>query len=251
MICFVDMEHEKALKSAEKRAIHRAYCGDVKFRLEKISGGVCVVQNYRQITQRRLGELGIKALIISGNTTEWADYDEVDLDRLTGIIRAATFPIFGICGGFQLVAMAHGASIGPMRPLRENEQDLSKDYAAGFLKEWGFGPVRALKADPLFDGMDERPVFLHAHYWEVKEVPPGFELLASSDSCRIQVIKQTVKPVYGVQFHPEAYADGQAGYPAWLLDWVYPRGYGKVQTDGQILLANFFKIAGIFNESDR
>jgi len=105
--------------------------------------------------------------------------------------------------------------------------------------------VRVLKADPLFDGLGEKPAFLAAHYWEVKEVPPGFELLASSDACLIQAIKQVGRLVYGTQFHPEAYTEGQAHRRSWLVNLVYPEGYTEEQTDGRKLLINFFREAGI------
>jgi len=245
MICYVDIEHEKALSGAEERAIHQTRCADVKLRLEEISGDVCLVQHYKQVTQQWLQRLEIRALIISGNTTEWAKYDEADLLKMFHIIRNAEMPVIGFCGGCHLIAMAYGAPLGPIRRLEEGEKDSCEDYAPGYFKEWGFGPVRVLKPDPLFDGLREMPRFLSAHYWEIKETPPGFELLASLDSCRVQAIKQIGKPVYGAQFHPEAYTEGQTGRPIWPVDWVYPAGYPKEETDGRRLLVNFFRLAGI------
>jgi GMP synthase (glutamine-hydrolysing) len=244
MICYVDIEHEKALPGAEKRAVHQARCTEVKLRLEETSNDDCLVQHYKRVTQQWLRELKIRALIISGNTTEWAEYDQADLLRIYRIIRNAEIPIIGFCGGCHLVAMAHGAPLGPIRRLEEGEEDLCKSYAPGYFKEWGFVPVRILKPDPLFDGLGETPRFLEAHYWEVKEIPPGFELLASSDSCRIQAIKQVGKPVYGTQFHPEAYTEGPADGRSWLIDVVYPGGYTEEQTDGRRLLVNFFRASG-------
>jgi len=245
MICYVDIEHEQALQSAEKRAVHQAHCADVKLRLEEISGAICLVQHYRRITRQWLGESEIKALIISGNATDWAEYDEADLLKMIRIIRNAELSILGLCGGFQLIAMAHGAPLGPIRRLEEGEEDPYEGFAPGYFKEWGFVPMRVLKSAPLFEGLENKPVFLAAHYWEVKETPPGFELLASSDACRIQAIKQVGKPVYGTQFHPEAYIEGQAGRPSWLVNLIYPGGYTKEQMDGRQLLANFFRTAGI------
>jgi len=251
MICYVDMEHEKALQSAEEKAAHQARCADVKRRLEETSGDVCVVQRYRHVTRQWLSESGIRALIISGNVTDWAEYDEAALAEMYHIIRSAELPILGICGGCQLIAMAHGVSLGPMRRLEEGEEDPYEDFAPGYFKEWGFVPMRVLKSDPLFDGLEEEPVFLAAHYWEVKEIPPGFELMASSDTCRIQAIRRVGKLVYGTQFHPEAYTAGQAGRRSWLVNLVYPEGYAEEQADGRRLLVNFFRAAGIANKPTR
>lgn len=245
MICYVDIEHEKALSGVEERANHQAHCADIKLRLEEISGDVCLVQHYERVTQQWLWELEIRALIIGGNTTGWAEYDEADLLKMYRIIRNTEMPILGFCGGYNLIAMSYGAPLGPIRRLEEWEEDPYEDYAPGYFKEWGFVPVRVLKPDPLFDGLGERPRFLAAHYWEVKETPPGFELLASSDSCRIQAIKQAGRPVYGTQFHPEAYTEGQVDRHGWPVDWVYPTGYAEEETDGRRLLVNFFRLSGV------
>ncbi|MCK4471510.1 MAG: hypothetical protein KAW49_06945, partial [Anaerolineae bacterium] len=73
MICYVDIEHEKALQSAEKRMAHQDQCADVKRRLEETSGDDCIVQRYRHVTREWLSELEIRALVISGNVTDWAE----------------------------------------------------------------------------------------------------------------------------------------------------------------------------------
>jgi GMP synthase-like glutamine amidotransferase len=63
------------------------------------------------------------------------------------------------------------------------------------------------------------PVFLESHYWEVKALPPGFHLFASTETCRLQLIAHESRPLIATQFHPEFY------------DEAHP--------DGQTLLANF------------
>jgi GMP synthase-like glutamine amidotransferase len=225
MICSVDIEHEKVLQDPEKRSAHLAQCMDVKLRLEEISSQPCLVQRYSRVTLEQLSEWGIRALIINGNATGWAEYSETDLAEMCRILRAAELPILGLCGGCQLIAMAYGAPLGPMRRLSSKEEDVCPDIAPGYFKEWGFMPVRVLKADPLFDGLGEEAVLWEKHYWEVKAAPPDFEVLASTDACRIQAIRHTSKLLYGTQFHPERYTEEHA--------------------DGRKLLIKFFKIAGI------
>jgi len=225
MICYVDIEHERILQDPEKRFAHLAQCMDVKLRLEEISGEACLVQRYSHVTRQRLSEWGIQALIISGNVTDWAEYGEADLAEMCHIIRAAELPILGLCGGCQLIAIAHGVPVGPVRRLDNEEEGACPDSAADDFKEWGFLPVRVLKSDPLFDGLGQEPILFEEHCWELKEAPPGFEVLASTDACRIQAIRHTGPLVYGTQFHPERYTQEHA--------------------DGRKLLANFFKLAGI------
>ena len=169
-----------------------------------MTGRPCLVQRYQDVTQERLQELGIEAILISGNATDWQYYDQEDLAGLSEIIRGARWPILGFCGGLQLTAMTHGATVAPMRRLGPGEPDVTDLSAPGYLKEWGFMTVDVVEADPILDGLGASPVFLQVHYCEVKEVPPGFRVLASSQDCRIQVLR----------------ADGQAG----LCHPIPPRG---------------------------
>jgi GMP synthase-like glutamine amidotransferase len=225
MICYIDIEHDVVLRDPDRRASHLADRMEIKLRLEAISGEPCLVQRYTDLTRQRLAELDVKALLISGNGTPWDEYAAEDLAELYHIIRSAQLPILGFCGGCQLIAMAHGIRVDYMRSLRDGEQDARPNYREGWFKESGFLPVRVLQPDPLFNGLVDRPVFYQAHAEEVKGPPPDFEVLASSDACTIQALKQVDKMVYGTQFHPE---------------W-----FSEEQTDGRRLLINFFEIVGI------
>jgi GMP synthase-like glutamine amidotransferase len=245
MICLVSIEHESWLENPETRATHLSYCMDVKLKVEKMTGQPCLVQRYPDVTQRRLHELGIVALLISGNATDWSHYEPEELAELVGIIRAAEWPILGFCGGHQLIALAHGATVAPMRRLRPGEADVTTLSGPGYLKEWGFVPLDVVEADPIFDGLGASPVFLEAHYCEVKELPPGFRLLASSRDCPIQAMVQRDRPVYGVQFHPEAYTERLHDRRSPLANLVYPDGGPEARPDGRGLLANFFRFAGV------
>lgn len=231
MICYVDIEHEKLLQDPKKRPDFLVRRMEVKLRLEEISGQACLLQRYHRVTRQRLEEWNIRALIISGCGADWSEYDEADLAEMYRIIRAADLPILGLCGGHQLIAKAYGTPIGIMRRLEEGEEDVYPSFGPGYLKEWDYTPVRVVKADPIFEGLGEEPVLLEAHYWEVKELPPGFELLASTDACRIQAIRRTGTLVYGTQFHPEYY--------------YYSEEEETLRYDGRDLLANFFKLAGV------
>ncbi len=42
-----------------------------------------------------------------------------------------------------------------------------------------------------------------SHKDEVQILPPDFKLLAISPVCDIEAMKHEVKPMYGIQFHPE------------------------------------------------
>jgi GMP synthase-like glutamine amidotransferase len=113
-------------------------------------------------------------------------------------IRQATagrLPVLGICLGSQLIARALGATV------RRNSA-----------KEIGWYGLRftpAAVGDRLFDGLSQETVF-HWH-GETFDLPPGAELLASSDLCRNQAFRAGER-VYGLQFHLEV-------TPEMIADW--------------------------------
>jgi len=136
--------------------------------------------------------------------------------------------------------------------LERGEPDPNPKYAPGRLKEWGFCKVKVVKRDPLFEGLGDEPRscpapgtmghsnqsqdrgeldMLEQHVSECADLPAEFELLASTDVCRVQAIKHKSKLLYATQFHPEAYEEGHM--------------------DGKKLLQNFFKIAGVTGNISR
>jgi GMP synthase-like glutamine amidotransferase len=216
---------------------------DVKLKLEAISGQPCIVLRYTDVTAQLLRDLNITSLVVSGNAVGFEEYSDGSLAELQQIICQADLPIIGLCGGHQLIGIAHGAPTQPMRPLQPDEPDPTTLSAPGYYKEWGYFPVNVLQPDPLFDGLGPAPTFLEAHFCELKELPVGFERLASTAECPIQAMKRVGRLVYGVQFHPEAYTEGTHDRRNSLVDLIYPDGSAPDRPDGQRLLANFFRIA--------
>jgi len=104
-------------------------------------------------------------------------------------------PVLGICLGAQLIARAMGAAVCSNRA-----------------KEIGWYELRftgAAEEDPLFQGLARETVF-HWH-GETFDLPPGAELLASSDLCRNQAFRLGDR-VYALQFHLEV-------TPDMIADW--------------------------------
>ena len=73
--------------------------------------------------------------------------------------------------------------------------------------ETGFLPVRRTAYHPLMANMDDEMVLYEAHYWEAKSLPEGFQLFASTKTTPIQLMAHESLPLFGTQFHPEAYDD--------------------------------------------
>ena len=87
---------------------------------------------------------------------------------------------------------------------RKAQGDPKFDLSGFFVAE-GFFPITRIKPDPLFRGLPNRMIMRCSHYCEVKKLPHSFELLASSAHSRIEAMRHQNKPLYGTQFHPEAY----------------------------------------------
>jgi GMP synthase-like glutamine amidotransferase len=219
MIWYVDIEHDTALADPTRVAYFDGVRSERARVCAEASGSPCEAVHYRQVSWARAREQQLQAIAISGNTTDWADYDWQTFGPLFELVQSGQFPTIGLCGGHQLIGLMYGARCAAIRPLAPSEPDAG-GFAPGWYKELGFQPVHVVKDDPLFAGLGQDPVFLESHYWEIKDVPQGFDLLASTAAVRVQVIRHQTLPIYGTQFHPEA---STADYP-----------------DGFQLLRNFF-----------
>ena len=136
-------------------------------------------------------EFGPKGVILSGSYM--AAYEE-----FTGQAPKAVFelevPVLGICYGMQTMA-----------------QQLGGKVEAGKVREFGYAEVRARGHTRLLDGIEDmRNAEGHgllkvwmSHGDKVVGLPPGFKLMASTDSCPIAGMADESRRFYGVQFHPE------------------------------------------------
>jgi GMP synthase (glutamine-hydrolysing) len=203
-----------------------------QLRFEELSGEPCLLARYKSFRPALLKELRPKAIVMSGFGRSFHTFDRRDLIGVNDAVKRAEAPILAICGSHQLVAMLYNHNVRrvarfedePMRKLHPGEPDLRPDYHPGYFMETGFHRIRIVEDDPLFAGFRGEFVCLESHYCEVKRLPKGFRLLASTDECRVQCYRHPERPLYGVQFHPEGYTPD------------YP--------DGKRLIENFFRIAG-------
>lgn len=234
MIIYVDLENPR-LQANQKLWQHvMANRLMVKYRLEAISGDDCLIVRYEKLSLDLLNKLPTRAVLVSGGYTDFEYYDPADLAGLFSVYQVASWPILGFCAGMQLMMQAYGAQLGPMGPLAEDAPDPYAGldlpgYVPGMVQERGFLPVHSTGPHPLFDGLVEDPVFFQAHYWEVKELPLGFQVLAKNAISPIQAVAHEDQPLFGTQFHPENFDEEKA--------------------DGRRLLANFFEIVDQYSGS--
>jgi GMP synthase-like glutamine amidotransferase len=225
MIWYVDIEHETALADSSRTADFERVRSERARVCAEAAGIPCEAVLYRQVSWERARAQNLQAIAISGNTTDWAEYDWDTFRPLFELVQSGQFPTIGLCGGHQLIGLMYGARCDAIRRLAPGEPDPGI-FAPGWFKELGFQPVHVVKEDPLFAGLGSDPVFLESHYWEMKEVPAEFDLLASTAAVRVQAIKHKQYPIYGTQFHPEAstveHADGLRLLRNFFLNSILP-----------------------------
>jgi GMP synthase (glutamine-hydrolysing) len=211
MLVFVDIQHPRIAEDPEQGPVHWAAREYLRGRIEEATGIPCQLIRYNRLDPDELRSGQILGILLSGCSYGWSEYDWSSFAPLQEIIRDGKVPTLGFCGGHQLIAMTLGGACAPVGRLAPGAPDPDPSDVPGMIKEKGVLPVRVVQDDPLFAGLPETFDVWQSHYWEVKALPPGFERLAESDVCPVQVMRHRDKPWYGTQFHPERY---QAAYSA-------------------------------------
>ena len=143
----------------------------------------------------------------------------------------AGVPVLGISLGARILARALGGTVR-RAPVAERGWSAVQLTPAG-------------KRDPLFAGLGSPLRVFHWHE-EALALPPGAELLASTDACRNQAFRFAM--AWGVQFHPEIDA---AMIEAWTIgteEFVEVRRVQPVRLPwwrrrAPVFFANFLRMA--------
>lgn len=206
----------------------------LKRKFEQLAGCPAVVLHFTEVTPRNLNLIRPRAVFITGFGYPWSDIHVPDLYPLNDFLHATDIPVYGACGGHQLIGFCFNRDLRrvkqlrdePMRRLRPGETDPGPvAHNPGYYMAYGFTEVRVLAKDPIFEGLGRKIRVLEWHYCEVKKLPRHFVLLATSPECKIEMMRHRTRPIYSAQFHAEA--------------WKEP------YTDGRQIMANFFRIAGL------
>ncbi len=133
----------------------------------------------------------LKGVILSGSH---ASVYEDTTDKAPPAVFELGIPVLGICYGMQTMAHQLGGKV-----------------ESGHKREFGSADVRARGHTALLkdiadyttpEGQGMLDVWM-SHGDKVTEMPPGFKLMASTDSCPIAGMADEARRFYAVQFHPE------------------------------------------------
>jgi GMP synthase-like glutamine amidotransferase len=157
-------------------------------------------------TYREVTSPAPDAFVLGPNTTPFPAYPE-DFSEFLAWVRDYQGALLGICGGHQVLALAHGATVAPAHdvpPATTSYQGLPK------LK----GPTRITvehTAHPLLLGLPSVVTLTASHVDEVRALPANFERLARGEACAIQIMGHLTRPQFGIQCHPERPSDDADG----------------------------------------
>lgn len=132
----------------------------------------------------------LKGIILSGSPFSVNDEKAPVVDIAAMVEK---LPVLGVCYGAQLTAKLFGGRV---------EKSDKREYGRAFMIQQ--------QADPLFEGISNRTQVWMSHSDSIKELPEGFELLATTDSIPVAAFRKGNQAtpgfqLYGLQFHPEVY----------------------------------------------
>ncbi len=160
---------------------------------------IAVIDNRGQFThleQRTLRDLDVEAVVLSNDTgPEELDADGLvlsggpDIDdsgRCSDYLDLGV-PVLGICLGMQIIAAELDGEVGPGE--YGGYADVTVDIHDA--------------EDPLVGSLYPQTTVWASHADEVKSIPTGFSITASSEVCDIEAMSDAERDIYGVQWHPE------------------------------------------------
>ncbi|MBI2558419.1 glutamine-hydrolyzing GMP synthase [Candidatus Woesearchaeota archaeon] len=135
------------------------------------------------ISLKEIGRYKPEGIILSGGPASVYEHNAPTMEKK---ILDLGIPVLGICYGLQLIAKFCGG-----------------DVLGGKLKEFGSKTLNVKKNGKLLRGLSKKEQVWMSHGDLVGKLPADFEVLASTDSCKIAAFENNVKKLYGIQFHAE------------------------------------------------
>ncbi|MDB5622432.1 MAG: hypothetical protein JWR39_995 [Devosia sp.] len=149
------------------------------------TGVYCEIHPFQHAAQA-LGDLNPRGIVLSGSPASTLDENAPTIDPA---LLEAGVPILGICYGQQALCMALGGKV-----------------EAGHHREYGRAELTVQKHSALTQGIwelgTEHQVWM-SHGDRVVDIPPGFEVVATSPGAPFAMIANEERRIWATQFHPE------------------------------------------------
>ena len=153
-------------------------------------GVYCEIKPF-DISDQELQDFAPRGIVLAGGPES---VTQLGGPRSPETVFRAGIPVLGICYGMQTMAEQLGGRV-----------------ASSEKREFGYAQVKVRAASPLLGGIADHlteqgetllDVWM-SHGDKVVALPPGFELVASSESAPIAAMQDLDRQLFGVQFHPE------------------------------------------------
>lgn len=200
-------QQESGIKESDRESLSRQMLVILDFGSqysELIARRIRETQVYSEVLSYRttiaqIKQLNPKGIILSGGPNSVYDVNAPQCDP--GIWDLG-IPILGVCYGMQLMVQQLG---GIVERAERGE----------------YGKASLLIDDPtdLLTNVEDGATMWMSHGDSVKQLPPGFEVLAHTDNTPCAAIAHHAKQLYGVQFHPEVVHS--IGGQALIRNFVY------------------------------
>jgi len=128
-------------------------------------------------------KFNVKGLVFSGGP---ASVYEPNTPKPDPSILDLDLPVLGLCYGHQLIAQVAGGKVEPSKH-----------------REYGIAYVTIDRPVSVLKGLDDREKVWMSHGDTVFSIPDEYEILAHTENCPVAAFKHKMKPIYGLQWHPE------------------------------------------------
>lgn len=132
-------------------------------------------------------------LVLSGGYNIPVSKYGLKFEAEKNLILSTNKPIIGICYGFKFIARLYGSEYAKLEKI-----------------EKGLVEISVVKDDPIFEGVSKFKVF-ESHRWAITKLGDELVRLVEHNNC-VEIFKHKYRLIYGFQFHPEVYDDGNEGY---------------------------------------
>ncbi len=137
------------------------------------------------ISMEALQKLNPEGIILSGGPSS---IYEKGSPRMDPAVFDLGIPLLGICYGMQFMVYSLGGTVTRAQK-----------------REYGFALLNIKKGTAIFSDIPSEIQCWMSHGDSIESLPPGFELMASTENAPIAAAAKAEKRLYGLQFHPEVH----------------------------------------------